>query len=274
MTCLAGYSPRECPTRPVVIDNRGGLGGAVGAELTAHAKPDGYTLLYCTNAVVVNPSLLPKIGYQLRQLAPISLVATLPIVITVPPSSPVKTIPELVAYAKQRNGVNYGLSGIGSINHLTGALFNQVSGVSNTHVPFKGAGPQMIALLAGEVDFGITTVVAAVPHIRSGRLRPLAVTTLKPVATLPGVPTMASYYPGFTTNFWHGFFTSAGTPTPVIALLNTHIIKALRTPDLQRALQEGGAESVGSSPDQFAKTMLVDHEKYSKLVKASGAQPD
>jgi tripartite-type tricarboxylate transporter receptor subunit TctC len=258
----------------VVVDNRGGGGGAVGAETVAHASPDGYTLLYCTNSVVVNPSLNPKINYTLKDLAPISLVASFPLVISVIPSVPAKTVPELIALAKKRGGLNYGSTGTGSTNQLTGVLFNNVAGLNNVHIPYKGAGPLTTALLAGEVEIGITTVFSALPHVRTGRLRAIAVTSLNPLAALPGVPAMASFFPGFNTNLWHGYLTTAGTPAPIVALLNREIVKALRTPEMRQSLEDGGAESVGNTPAEFAVVMKQDFEKYAKLVKISGAKAD
>jgi len=264
----------ESTGQTVVVDNRGGAGGAVGAEIVANAAPDGYTLLYCTNSVVVNPTLAPNVGYKLSQLAPVSLVASFPIVVTVHPSVPVKTIPELVALSKQRGGINYGSSGTGSTNHLTGVLLNNVAELKNVHIPYKGAGPMMTALLSREVEMGVTTVFSAVPHVRTNRLRALAVTSLKPLASLPGVPTMASHYPGFQTDLWHGYFTAAGTPATVVAALNRELVKALGSPEIRKALDDGGAEAIGNSPAEFAPIVKTDFEKYAKLVKLSGAKAD
>ncbi len=258
----------------VVVDNRGGGGGIVGAEIVAHAAPDGYTLLYCTNSVVVNPSLVTKIGYTLQELAPITMVASFPIAMTVHPSVPVKTVPELIALAKQRKGLNYGSSGTGSTNHLSGVLLNNVAGINNVHIPYKGAGPMMTALLAGELEMGFTTVFSAAPHVRSGRLRAVAVTSLKPLPSLPGVPTIASYYPGFNTNIWHGYFTTAGSPPPAVNVLNREIVKALRSLEIRNALDDGGAEPVGNTPAEFAAIAAADLEKYARLVKMSGARAD
>ena len=258
----------------VVVDNRAGGGGVVGAETVAHAPPDGYTLLYCTNSVVVNPSLNPRVNYTLRELAPISLVASFPLMISLHPSVPAKTVPELIALSKKRGGLNFGSSGTGSTNQLTGVLFNKVAGLNNVHIPYKGAGPMMTALLSGEVEMGITTVFSAAPYVRAGRMRALAVTSLKPLVTLPGVPTLASYFPGFNTNLWHGYLTTAGTPAPIVALLNREIVKALHAPEIQQSLTDGGAESVGNTPTEFATVIAQDFEKYAKLVKLSGAKSD
>jgi tripartite-type tricarboxylate transporter receptor subunit TctC len=258
----------------VIVDNRAGAGGAVGAETVARATPDGYTILYCTNSVVVNPSLNPKVNYTLKELAPISLVASFPLVISVHPSVPANTVPELVALAKKRGGLNYGSTGLGSTNQLTGVLFNNVAGINNIHVPYKGAGPMMTALLSGEIEMGVTTVFSAIPHVKSGRMRAIAVTSLKPLAALPGVPAMAAFFPGFATSLWHGYLTTAGTPASVVASLNREIVKALHTPEIRRSLADGGAEPVGNTPAEFAVVMQDDFEKYAKLVQSSGAKAD
>jgi len=257
----------------VIVDNRAGGGGIVGAEAVAHATPDGYMLLYSTNSVVVNPSLT-KTNYGMKDLAPISLVASFPLTITVHPSVPVKTLPELIALSRKRGGLNYGSSGTGSTNHLTGVLLNNVAGINNIHIPYKGAGPMTTALLSGEIEMGVTTVFSAVQFVRAGRIRAIAVTSPKPLASLPGVPTVAATYPGFETNLWHGYFTTAGTPAPVAAILNREIVKALRTPEIQRALDDGGAISIGNSPAEFAAVVAEDFDKYAKLIKQSGAKAD
>jgi tripartite-type tricarboxylate transporter receptor subunit TctC len=258
----------------VIVDNRPGGGGNIGTEAVAHAAPDGYLLLYTTNSFAIGPALYPQLNYSLKELAPVSLVASFPIALVTPNSLPAKTLEELVALSKKRGGLNYGSTGSGSANHLTGVLFNNVAGIDNVHIPYKGAGPMMTAMLAGEVEMGTPTVFTAAPYVRSGRLRAIAVTGAKPSASLPGVPTVASVYPGFDTNVWHGFFTTAGTPAPVIAILHREIIKALHAPEIREALENGGAESVGNTPAEFAAVIATDVDKYAKLVKMSGAKPD
>jgi tripartite-type tricarboxylate transporter receptor subunit TctC len=258
----------------VIVDNHGGGGGAVGTELVAHAAPDGYTLLYCTNSVVVNPTLNPKVNYTLKELAPISLVASFPLVLSVHPSVPARTVPELVALAKKRGGLTYGSTGPGSTNQLTGVLFNNAAGLTNVHIPYKGAGPLMTAVLSGEVEIGITTVFSAMPYVHTGRMRAIAVSSLKPLAVLPGVPAMASFYPGFYTSLWHGYLTTAGTPASVVAVLNREIVKALHTPAIRKAIEDSGAEPVGNTPAGFAAIMAEDFEKYARLVTSSGAKAD
>ncbi len=264
----------EAVGQSVIVDNRPGGGGNIGTEIVAHAPADGYMLLYTTNSFAVGPALYAKLGYNIKDLAPLSQVAIFPIAIITHPSVPAKTIKELVALAKKQGGLNYGSTGTGSTNHLTGVLFNNVAGINNVHIPYKGAGPMITAIMSGEVEMATPTVFTAAPYVKSGRLRAIAVTSAKPSATLPGVPTVASVYPGFDTNVWHGYFTTAGTPAPVIAILHREIIKALRTTEIRDALENGGAESVGNTPAEFAAIVTADVEKYAKLVKISGAKPD
>ncbi len=257
----------------VVVDNRGGAGGNVGAEIVAHAAPDGYTLLYCTSSVVVSQSLYPKLNYKLSELTPITQAASFPVVVTVHPSLPVTSMKELLAYSKKTGGVTYGSTGTGSMNHLTGVLLNSVSGMENVHVGYKGAGPLMTALLSNEVGMGIATVFSASPHVKSGRLRALAVSSAKSVAALPGVPPLASMYPGFDTALWHGYFVTAGTPQSIVARLNAEIVKAIRA-GAAREIENGGGEIIASAPQEFAAVIARDAEKYAKLVKISGAKAD
>ena len=264
----------ESLAQTVVVDNRAGGGGNIGTEMVAHAPPDGYTLLYTTNSVAVAPSLYSKLNYSLKDLAPISLVADFPIAIVIHPSVPTRNVEELIALARKRGGLNYGSTGTGSTNHLTGVLLNSVAGINNTHVPYKGAGPMMTAIISGEVEIATPTVFTALPYVQAGRLRALAVTTPHASPMLPGVPTMASFYPGFDTNVWHGYFTTAGTPAAVIGVLHREIIKALRSPEIRESLVNGGAESVGTTPEEFGTILTRDVAKYSKLVQISGAKAD
>lgn len=258
----------------VVVDNRGGAGGNIGAEIVAHARPDGYTILYCTSSIVVSPSLYSKLTYKLSELAPLTLAARFPVVVAVHPSLPAKNMTEMIALSKQRSGLNYGSTGTGSINHLTGALLDSVAGIKNVHIGYKGAGPMMTALLSNEVEMGIATVFSAGPHIKAGRLRALAVSSSKAVPALPGVPPLASMYPGFETSLWHGYFATAGTPPERIAILNAEIVKALRSPALMERIAAGGGEVAATGVQEFAEIVKTDTEKYAKLVKISGAKPN
>ncbi|MBC7780222.1 MAG: tripartite tricarboxylate transporter substrate binding protein [Proteobacteria bacterium] len=257
---------------PVIVDNRPGAGGNIGTEMVARAPADGYTLLYTTNSIAIAPSLYEKLNFAVKDLAPISMVADFPILLVAHPSVPARTLKELVALARQKGGLNYGSTGTGSANHLTGVLLNQVAGITNTHVPFKGAGPMVTAVVGGELELGLPNLFTALPFVKAGRLRPIAISSAKPSPTLPNVPPIAATYPGFETNLWHGFFTTAGTATPTVDILHREVVKALKTPELQKALDEGGALSVGNTPAEFAALMTRDVAKYAKLVKSSGAK--
>ena len=258
----------------VIVDNRAGAGGNVGAEIVAHAAADGYTLLFCTSSVVVNQSLYPKLNYRLRELAPITQAARFPVVVTVHPSLPVNNINDLIALAKKRGGLNYGTTGAGSISHLTGVLLNNLAGIDNVHVPYKGAAPMVNALVGNELEMGIVNVFTAAPYVKAGRLRALAVSSLKPVPALPGVPPLAVQFPGFEMHLWHGYLTTAGTPAPIITLLNTEIVKALKSPAVREAAENGAGEIVANTPAQFTAVIEQDLQKYAKLVKMSGARAD
>jgi tripartite-type tricarboxylate transporter receptor subunit TctC len=260
----------------VLVDNRAGAGGNVGAEVVAKAPADGYTVLLTTNSIAVNASLYPKLGYSLvRDLAPVSLIANIPLVLVVHPSVPAKTVKDMVALAKARKGgLNYGSNGSGTTSHLSGVLFATEAGAAMTHVPYKGGGPVMAALLSGEVDFGFTAIITAQPYLRSGRLRAIAVTTPKPSPAAPGLPTVASVYPGFETELWHGVFLPTGTPEPVAARLHEEVLKALRSNEMRSALERDGATPVGTTPAEFAAILAREVEKYARLVKLSGAKPE
>ncbi len=259
----------------VVPDNRAGAGGNVGAEVTAKAAPDGYTVLLTTNSIVVNVSLYPKLNYSLKELAPITLSATIPLVLVTHPSVPAKSVKELIALARQRKGgLNFGSNGSGTTSHLSGVLLNSMAGIDAVHIPYRGGGAVMTALLSGEVDMGFSVTLVVQPYIRMGRLRAIAVTTLKPAATMPDVPTLNSFYPGFETNVWHGFFAPAGTPAPVLARLHDEIVKALQSPQVRAALERDGAEPVGTGSSEFASIIAKDIDKYARLVRISGAKPE
>jgi tripartite-type tricarboxylate transporter receptor subunit TctC len=258
----------------VVVDNRAGAGGNVGAEIVAHASPDGYTILYCTSSVVVSPSLYPRLNYKLSELAPLTQAASFPQVIAVHPSLPVTNVKEMLAFSRKNGGINYGSTGTGSMNHLTGVLLDSVAGTKNVHIGYKGAGPMMTALLANEVPMGIGTVFSMSPHVKAGRLRALAVSSLKPVPAMPGVPPLSDLFPGFETSLWHGYFTSTGTAPAVISLLSAEIVGALRSRPVTDAIEAGGGITIANTPQAFAAVIRQDAEKYAKLVKISGAKAE
>jgi tripartite-type tricarboxylate transporter receptor subunit TctC len=258
----------------VVVENRSGAGSNIGTEVVAHAAPDGYTLLYTTDSLAIAQSLYPRLGYKLEDLTPLSLVGSFPMALVTNPALPVRNLRELVALARQRNGLNYGSPGVGSSNHLTGVLFGIVSDSNNIHVPYRGAGPMMTALVGGEIDFATPNVFTAAPFVRTGQVRAVAVTSRTPTASLPGVPTLASEYSGFDMSLWHGFFTTGGTPASVIEVLHRAIIQAVHSPEIREALAQNGAEIVGNSPAEFQAIIAADIAKYAELVRISGATTD
>jgi tripartite-type tricarboxylate transporter receptor subunit TctC len=254
-----------------VIDNRGGAGGMIGAELAAKAPPDGYTLLFTTASLPANVSLYAKAVFDpLKDLVPVSLVSSTPLVLAVHPSVPAKSVKELIALAKARNGqMNAGSNGSGTTSHLTIEMLKQATGVQITHIPYKGGGPATTALVSGEVDFIFTTILSVYPQVKAGRVRALAVTTAKRSGIAPELPTMAETLPGFESDNWYAFFVPAGTPKEIIAKLNSEILKAIKSPDVQDYMIKDGADPVGSTPEALAALFRREVEKYAKLIKAA-----
>lgn len=271
---LIGQVLSEQLGQPVIVDNRAGAGGNIGAENVAHSAADGYSLLYTTNALTIGASLYPKLPYRLEELQPVSLVANFPVAIVVHPKVPASNLAELIALGKKGVGLNYGSVGTGSANHLTGVQLNKAAGMNNVHVPYKGAGPMMVGIVGGEIEMATPTLFSAVPYVKNGQLRAIAVTGSSPSSSLPGVPTLASVFPGFDTSVWHGFFTTAGVPPAVLETLNREITKAVRSPRVLEAIIKGGGDPVASSSSEFAAVIKSDIPKYAELVRISGAKPD
>ena len=240
------------------------------------SPPDGHMLLMSTASMAVNVTLFPKMPFDMRRdLAPISQVASAPIVIVVHPSVPARTLPELLKLAKSRKDIlSFGSNGTGTTSHLAGELLQQLSGVKFTHVPYKGASGAMLSLVSGEVEIGMPATTSARPHIAAGKLRGLAVTTLRKSSVLPDLPTVASYYPGFDIDNWFSLWAPAGTPPAVINQLHAEVVKSLQHQEMKTFFQREGAEPVGSSPAELAAHVSREIEKYAKIIKASGAKPD
>ncbi len=254
-----------------VIDNRAGAGGMIGAELAAKSPPDGYTLLFTTASLSVNVNLYPKAAFDpLKDLVPVSLVSSTPLVLAIHPAVPAKTVKEFIALAKARKGqMNAGSNGSGTTSHLTIEMLKQATGIQVTHVPYKGGGPATTALVGGEVDFIFTTILSVYPQVKAGRLRALAVTTAKRSRTAPELPAMAETLPGFESDNWYAFFVPAGTPKEIVAKLNAETLKALKSPDVIDYMVKDGADPVGSSPEALAASFRREVEKYGKLIRAA-----
>ena len=261
----------------VVVDNRPGAASMLGTEIVARASPDGYTLLTASPEFTVNPSLQPKIPYDaLKDFAPISQTVSSQYVLSTHPSVPVRTVKEFIAFAKARPGeLNYGSSGIGSANHLASELLQVMTGIKLVHIPFKGAGPATIALLGGQISFMFSSTTAAVGHIRSGKLRGIAVTGPNRFSELPNVPTVAEAgIPGFVITGWFGVLAPAGTSREIVGKLNAEIVKAVQNPSVRERFAALGTIPVGSTPEAFAQFLRAEIEKWARVVKASGARPE
>jgi tripartite-type tricarboxylate transporter receptor subunit TctC len=260
----------------VVVDNRPGANGLLACEITAKAPPDGYTLLMASIAShAINPALYPKIPYDpIKDFAPVSLLGTTANVLVVHPSTPVKTLNELVAYARRKNGLTYGSNGVGSSQHLAGALFGSTFGLNLVHVPYKGTGPMTNDLLGGQITMSFANSVAALPHVRTKRLVALAVTSLTRSSSLPDVPAVAETIPGFEATSWWGIVAPRATPAAIVDTLNREIVKGLNSPDMKTFMSGLGAEPHGTTPQEFAVFIRSELTKWSKVVKESGARAD
>ena len=263
--------------QPFVAENRGGAGGNIGSAEVARSAPDGYTLLMGnTPTLAINQFIYSKMPYNTeRDFAPVSFVVRVPNVLVVPPSLGVRTLQELIDLAKAKPGsINYGTSGAGTVLHLSAELLKTMAKIDLVHVPYKGSGPMLQDLVAGQVQMAIDNVPSALPLIRSGRLLALAVTPSKPVATLPNVPTIASVIPGYEAEAFFALVAPAGTPQSVIAKLSTEVDRILHRPDVIERFRQLGAEPVGGAPAELATFLASETTKWRDVVKTSGAKAD
>lgn len=262
----------------VVIDNRAGAAGNLASELVGKGNPDGYTLLMATvSSHGINPGLYKKLPYDpVKDYAPVTLIASYPLILAVNPGVPVKNVKDLIALAKSKPGaVRFGSSGNGSPGHLSGEIFKGMAAVDLVHVPYKGGAPSTLAVLSGEVQITFATLPGAMPHIKSGKLNGPAVTTAKRSPALPEVPTIAeSGLPGFDVSSWAGLMAPVGTPKDIVHKLNTAAVKALASLEMRERLANEGAEPVGNTPEQFAAFVKVELAKWAQAIKQAGAQID
>ena len=262
----------------VVVDNRPGAAGNIGSDLVAKSAPDGYTLLMGTVGThAINPSLYSKMPYDhVKDFVPVVLVAGVPNVLVVNPALPVNSVADLIKLAKDKPGqINFASSGSGTSIHLSGELFKTMAGVDITHVPYKGSSPALVDLIGGQVQIMFDNLPSALPQIKAGKLRAIAVTSLKRAPVLPDVPTISeSGLPGFEASSWFGVLAPAGTPAPIVARINAEINKWLQSAEAREKLLSQGAEAAGGTPEQFAHHIRAESEKWAKVVKASGAKVD
>lgn len=260
----------------IIVDNRAGAGGAIGSEIVAKSAPDGYTLLMVSASHVINPSMVKKLPYDtVKAFHAVSMVADVPTALVAHPSMPFKTLKELIAYAKANPGkLNMGTSGIGTVGHLSGELLKSMAQLKIEMVHYKGAGPALIDLLGGHVQLQFVSMPAAMQHIKSGKLRAIAMTGEKRSPAAPEIPTVAEEgLPGFFVSTGFGLFVPAGTPRPVIDKVHDAVVKTLKMPKVSERLSEQGAEPVGSTPEAYESFVRSEIAKWSKVVKEAGIKP-
>ena len=259
-----------------IVENRPGAGGNIGTEAVVRAPPDGYMLLAIGSNNMINATLYEKLNFNfIRDIAPVASVARVPQVMEVTPSFPAKTVPEFNAYAKANPGkVSFASAGNGSVAHVTGELFKMMTGVNMVHVPYRGAALALTDLIGGQVDVMFDNMPSSIEHIRAGRLRPLAVTTTTRLESLPDIPTVADFVPGFETSAWGGIGAPRGTPAEIIDKLNKEINAALVDPKMNARLADLGGLVLPLSPAEYRRRIAEETEKWGKVIKFSGAKAD
>jgi len=273
---LMGQWLSERLGQQLVIENRPGAGGNVGADAMVHSPPDGYTLLMVPPAVAANPALYTNLNFDfLKDAAPVAGVVRVPNVVEVNPSVPVKTLPELMDYAKANPGkLSFASAGIGTASHLAGQLFNTMTGLHLQHVPYRGDGPAMVDLIGGQVQVGFATMTASIAYIRADKLRPLAVTTLKRSDVLPNVPTVNEFVPGFEASSWFGIAAPKDTPADIIDKLNRETNAGLADPKIASRLTDMGGMPLTGSPADYGKLIADETAKWGKVIREAGIKAE
>lgn len=275
---VVGQKLLESWSQPVVVDNRPSAGGNLGAELVAKAAPDGYTLFVTPSAVMtINPHLYAKLRYDtFKDFTPVIAATNSPYFLVVHPKIPATSVKELIAYAKANPGkMNYSSSGNGSSTHLAGVLFNGMAGIDVVHIPYKGAAPAIVDLLAGNIQLRFSSVVPVLPHVRGGRLRGLGMSSAKRYTPMPEVPTISeSGLPGYVVESFYIIMAPAATPKPIVAKLNAEIARKLKDPEVNTRMAADGAEVIAASIEESAKMLRDDYNRWAKPVKDSGARAD
>jgi tripartite-type tricarboxylate transporter receptor subunit TctC len=267
----------EALKQQFVFDNRPGAGGIIATMAVVKAAPDGYTLLIVGSTFGVNPGLRPDLPYDsFRDLAAVTMPTNAPNILVVHPSLPVRTVKDLIGLARAKPGqLNYGSPGSGSSPHLGGELLKNTTGIAMTHVPYKGAGPMMIDLIAGQVQLSFASMASAIVHVRAGKARGVATTGARRALVMPELPTMIENgLPGFEVGSWQGIFAPAGTPPGIVGKLHQEIARAIRMPDVKARLATDGNEPVASTPEEFSRWLRVEIARWEKVVKAIGLRVD
>jgi len=272
---MVGVKLSEALGEPVVVDNRGGAGGTIGADIVAKAPADGHTVLIASMGLAVNAVLYPKLPYDtMKDLEPVTLVGEQPNIVVVHPSVPARSMSELISLVRSKPGqISYGSGGIGSTSHLVTVLFLLTGKLDMLHVPYKGLGPAIIDLLGGQVQLVISNVSTALPHVKAGKLRLLAVTTAKRFSMFPETPTVIeSGIPGYESSGWYGMLVTARTPKPIVDKLHAETTRILSSPAMKEQFASQGLEAVPTTPDEFSRVLRSDIEKWRKVIKAAGLQ--
>jgi len=275
---LVAQQISEATKQQVIVDNRGGAGGTIGVEIASRAAPDGYTLLHGhIGTLAVNPTLYRKLPYDpIKDLQPITLFAKFPNMLAVHPSVPARSVKELIALAKSKPGqLNYGSAGNGSAAHLATEYFKYLAKVDIQHIPYKGTAPAVVDLLSGQLALMITGVPPLQAHVRSGKLRGLAVASVKRIAVFPELPTLdEAGVPGYESSQWHGVLAPAGTPRAIVDAVNGILVKSLQLPEVQKRLAADAAEGIGSTPEQFQAFIKAEIARWAPVIRAAGLKAD
>ena len=271
---LFGAKLSEVFKQQVLVDNRASASGVIAGQMVATAPPDGYTLLLAYHQHTVNAALNPQLPYHpVNSFTPITMLTQAGLMLVVNPSSPATNLAEFIDWTKKFNGsLNFGSAGIGSGGHLAGELYKQMTGVKAEHVPYKGAGPSLMDLIAGQYHYNFAGLAGAQVQVRAGKLRAIAMTTPRRIPSMPDLPTVGEALPGFEVVGWYGVIGPAGMPQPLVTRLHSELVKALNQPDVRERLVVDGSEPIGNSPEEFRRFMQGDMDKWAKLVKESGAK--
>jgi tripartite-type tricarboxylate transporter receptor subunit TctC len=274
---VIGKAMGDSMGQPIVIENRGGANGNIGASMAAKAAPDGYTMIYNTSAVALSPSLYKNLAYDVtKDLSPVALAAVVPLALVVHPSVPANNVKEFIAHVKANPGkLSYGSAGAGNVTHLGAFQFLQANNLEAVHIPYKGSAPADMDLVGGQIQFMTDTVNSVAAFVKDKRMKMLAVTTPKRISLFPEVPTLAeSGMPGFEVGAWQGLMVPAGTPKPVIDKLNAELRKALANPEVRAKLAQQGAEPLGSSPEEYGAYIRKEIDRWGAVVKQSGVKAE